>query len=370
MVAFREWLFSEERKIIDQSVLDGYEREFQRRLGVLIGRTRDPMLKSTFERMRTCPIKDTTGRCYTFTGWITNSLMRHNCYQRVDAEAALNYVAFRLLSPVSEHGQSRKSAFDFDEARPWEHGTNPLEARLKTYIVRDIRNICGMRMPKLWQTNRRKGSLTITSHHGKGTPTPGTVAADEIPAPRSSHEKELMSDIVDLLRRKSAPSMPLLDIFQAMLEGIPLKVQRKRFGHATADRGRKIIKDVVRQYAIKTQNHELLRLLDTPPAKRPKRETSAPKPKLPPDVQDYMSVIDVIEKNGGAASMAMLGKKRRRWLERKPRNPNSLHKTRLHDVLARMGEDGVLVKRGALYVQGPNFQQFKDKAATSAASRA
>jgi hypothetical protein len=57
--------------------------------------------------------------------------------------------------------------------------------------------------------------------------------------------------------------------------------------------------------------------------------------------------------------MALLGKKRRRWLERKPRDPNSPHKTRLHDVLARMVDDGLLSKHGFAYIPGPALQQFK-----------
>ena len=40
--------------------------------------------------------------------------------------------------------------------------------------------------------------------------------------------------------------------------------------------------------------------------------------------------------------MAILGKKRRRWLERKPRNPNSPYADRLHAVLASMLEMGLL----------------------------
>jgi len=223
-----------------------------------------------------------------------------------------------------------------------------------------------MRVPKVRNVNRPEGTLSISPRHRMDSPLPGTIAADEIPDPSSSREQEMMADITDLLKRRSTPTMPLTAIFQAMIDGVPLKIQRTRFGHTAADRGRIIIKDLVRQYAAKTQNHELLRLLDTPPTKRPKHNRSTPKPTLPPDVRDYLSIIDVIEKNGGAASMAVLGKKRRRWLERKPRSPNGPHKDRLHDVLARMVDDGVLVKRGPLYAQGPHFQQFKDKAAAHA----
>ena len=56
--------------------------------------------------------------------------------------------------------------------------------------------------------------------------------------------------------------------------------------------------------------------------------------------------------------MAVLGKVRRRWLERQPRDPSSRHPNRLADVLARMVADGVLLKQGTRYVPGPNYARF------------
>jgi hypothetical protein len=52
MVAFAEWLFLVEREIIDRAVIQGYGRAFQQGLENLIQRTRDPVLRSTFEEMR------------------------------------------------------------------------------------------------------------------------------------------------------------------------------------------------------------------------------------------------------------------------------------------------------------------------------
>ena len=40
MVAFKNWLLSEERRVVDQAVQDQYEREFQHQLDALLGRTR------------------------------------------------------------------------------------------------------------------------------------------------------------------------------------------------------------------------------------------------------------------------------------------------------------------------------------------
>ena len=63
-------------------------------------------------------------------------------------------------------------------------------------------------------------------------------------------------------------------------------------------------------------------------------------------------------RTAASVSMAVLGKVRRRWLERQPRDPSSPHPNRLADVLARMVADGVLVKQGARYVPGPDYARY------------
>ena len=172
----------------------------------------------------------------------------------------------------------------------------------------------------------------------------------------------MLGDITELLRRRSPPEMPLVDLFLSMLRGEGTRVQRSRFGHARADTMRKIVMQVIRQYACRTQNWHLLRLLDrlqgfeasSPTPARPK----PPKPVYPPDEQDYRSIVDVLEKHGRSVSMMILGKVRRRWLERPPRDPASVHPNRLADVLARMVGDGVLGKQGARYVPGPACDKY------------
>ena len=59
--------------------------------------------------------------------------------------------------------------------------------------------------------------------------------------------------------------------------------------------------------------------------------------------------------------MALFGRKRRKWLTYAPRDPNSPHRNRLIDVLTRMVEDGVLVKRGTKYAAGPHYARFRAK---------
>ena len=118
-------------------------------------------------------------------------------------------------------------------------------------------------------------------------------------------------------------------------------------------------------YAEKTGNLALRSLLQkcrehkpdlTAKHSRQREKQVNPLAQLPPDVRDFISILQVIQAAGGAGSSAVLGKKRARWYERKPRNPASLHPTRLHDVLACMVDDGVLEKHGASL--GLNAQKY------------
>jgi hypothetical protein len=368
-VDFKQWLLAEERQIIDAEVLRSYEQECQRELDLLIRRTRDPELRKTFEAMRTCPLQDSTGRCYTITGWIVNSLLRNGCFRWVCAEEALGRCMFLLLSKVGESGQPRRNVFDFDESLPYQPGTNPLEARIKTYIYHCIAGICGNRFPKLRNVQRPPGTITITQGPDFGEPSSGTITADEIPARPEHGEEEMREDIIALLRRQSTPGLPLVALFRSMLAGEGSRAQRTRFGHGIADRGRKIIYQVIGDYARQTGNMALLNQLNRctvdrtkpnpdAPHSRYRPKTPRPQVQLPPAVRDYISILQVIQAAGGEASMAILGKQRRRWLERKPRDPASTAPTRLHDVLESMVRDGVLVKQGTKYTVGPQAGKY------------
>jgi hypothetical protein len=84
---------------------------------------------------------------------------------------------------------------------------------------------------------------------------------------------------------------------------------------------------------------------------------------MSPDEKDYRSIVQVLEQHGRRANLAILGRARRRWLERKPRDSKSRHPNRLLDVLARMVADGVLQERrtlagGRLFVPGPRYGEF------------
>ena len=172
----------------------------------------------------------------------------------------------------------------------------------------------------------------------------------------------MLKDLLDLLRRRSTPTMPLADLFLSILQGEGTRVQRSRFGHSVADTGRKQIVQTISQYAQLTHNWSLLNLLDRIQNPDPVRQQApAPEPSEPefsPDERDFRSIVDVLEKNNRSVSMAVLGKSRRRWLERPPRDPNSSYSNRLYDVLARMIQDGVLTKQGTRYVPGPEYARY------------
>ena len=219
----------------------------------------------------------------------------------------------------------------------------------------------GGRIPAL-RTRQRTGALSI----GYGGDV-GDVSPDEIPDRMPSGEEEMLNDIMGLLRRRSTPDMPLADLFLSILRGEGTRTQRQHFGHAKADTMRRIIVQVVEQYARQTQNWHLMRLLDRfrdfsgnrpDPARRQPRPPKPSKPVYPPDEQDYRSIVDVLEKHGKSVSMMVFGKVRRRWLERPPRDPSSPHQNRLADVLARMLADGVLTKQGARYMPGPAYGRY------------
>jgi hypothetical protein len=354
-MGFREWLLLVERSLVDPAVLDSYERAFQHGLETLIQRTRDPALRRSFEEMRQ----------FRFTNYIVGALARHGVQQKYDVEDCLQRICFRMLSPVGERGLSRDTVFDVDLNRSYDIEVgNPLQARFCTYLMHELRNILGGRIPAL-RTRQKTGALSIG--YGKET---GEVSPDEIPARMPSGEQEMLGDITELLRRRSTPGMPLADLFVSILKGEGTRAQRARFGHDRADMMRKIIVQVVERYARQTQNWHLLRLLDRfrgfdatrpdPARRQPPRPQKPPKPVYPPDEQDYRSIVDVLEKHGRSASMMVFGKVRRRWLERPPRSPTSPHPNRLLDVLARIVADGVLAKQGARYVPGPDYARYLD----------
>ena len=371
MVAFREWLLQEERQTVDPSVLRQFERTFEAELEQLILRSsNNPPLRQALESMRDCPIRTARG-CTTFTDYALGALLR-NCENTVSIPDSFAYLMYLLLSRVGEKGQSRSCLFDIDPNREYDCTRgNPMEARLKVFIAHAIRSICGGKISRLL-LHPHGPTVTIAP----GRKNAGQVNADEIPdRPSDQDERELYADIEALLQQRSTADLPLLSIFRSMLKGEGLKAQRAKFGHTKTGLGRKIIYGVIEDYARQTGNVQLVNLMakyrdynpnkPNPTSRRSKFRQKPPKPhiqQLPAQVRDYLSILQVMQAAGGRATMALLGKKRRRWLERKPRDAASQARTRLHDVLQTMLIDGVLQRQGAAYVLGPNAQKYLDMA--------
>jgi hypothetical protein len=152
--------------------------------------------------MRRCPIRNKAGGCSRFTDYIVGALLRNGCHHQYDLEDALQRFVFRLLSPVGETGKTRRTIFDFDETCPYDLSVgNPLQAIFRVYLANVLRSICGGKFPSL-RTRQKTGTLSIG--YGKET---GEVSPDEIPARMPSGEEKMVADIMELLRRRSAPGM-------------------------------------------------------------------------------------------------------------------------------------------------------------------
>ena len=356
MVCFREWFLLQERSLVDPAVVDSYERAFQQGLQALIQRTPDPELRRTFDSMRQ----------FRFANYIVGALARNAVHQKYDLEDCLQRVVFKMLSPVGERGLPHSTLFDIDLSQSYNlQSGNPLEARFKTYLNHELRNITMGRIPALRKT-QRPGSLSI----GYGDRDSGTVSPDEIADRVPNDDLEMLNDVAELLRQRSTPDLNLVDLFISIMNGEGTRVQRQKFGHVKADVGRKMIVQTIEQYAQRTQNWHLIRLLDrfqdfdaTRPDPRRQQATvekspKPPRPSYPPDEQDYRSIVDVLERSGRQANMSVFGKSRRRWMERPPRDPSSPHPNRMADVLNRMVADGVLAKQGARYVPGPDYSKY------------
>jgi hypothetical protein len=366
MVSFASWLFLIEREIIDGSVVAGYNHAFQQGLEDLIQRTKDPVLRATFERMRGCNIKTASGSCVSFANYLAGAIIRNNIHRHSDPEQALNYLAFRLLSPMGESGRRKGTLWDFDESRPYGPGENPLEARFKTFVMNDIRSLCRQSVRRIRNVDRPPGTISITPGRSKDDPQAG-IGAGEIPGRESSGDDELLADIVELLRKKSTPELDLVALFQSILRGEGTSYQRQTFGHDNADRGRRIIVATIRQYAHETENHTLLRLLrriENPEPRQPPPPKAPAKPEMPREEKLFRSIVELMEKHGRKVGSAILGKFRRRWVERK--DPSGNHPNLLVAVLADMVAAGVIVRQGVHYLPGPDYERYLPQAVSVA----
>ena len=326
----------------------------------MIARTRDANLRREFEKMKSTGIRSGKGT-RGFADYAVACMVKNQLGRRFNLPDCLAYIYEQLLGEKKRNGEPKANLFNgFDESRPYEVGQNPLEARYKVAVGRLVRAMAAGRIRRLHNVEPRPaGTLSIFGGRDRGFMSP-----DEIPGRSDGGFGELVSDIATLLKQRERESpLPLVNVFNSMMASEPLRIQRSKWGHNATDMSRKVIVQVIGQYARQTGNVALLRLLhrmQEPKEPRPPKPKSPPKEKLPPDEQDYRSIIDVLEKAGRRATLALLGSKRSRWLGRLPRDPSSPHKNRLYDVLARMVADGVLAKNGAAFVPGPLYSRYSD----------
>jgi len=361
---FKEWLLEEKRDLVSPDVLQQWERGFRQGLETLIRRTSDPDLRAKFEAMRDCPIIDARGHCRSFSDYLLSALLSHGVHRQAEIEDALAYAYESMMSTRKMTGEPKSTVFGgFDETRPRNPNDNPLEARFKTSVGNAVRNIASGRIRRLSKVEQRpQGTVSFAVGRTKEL---GSVSP-EVAARTDGGLGEMLADLTTLLKRKQQldPSLPLVDLFQAMLAGETTREQQARFGDRSARLGRQIVVKTIEDYARSTENHALLNLLRRLENPEPKPAAAPAKPKFTPDEQDYRSIVSVIARLNRPVSMSELGSVRRRWLEWPPRDSASPHRNRLADVLPRMVQDGVLVQRptgkgGVSFVPGGNFEKYR-----------
>jgi len=370
---FLTWFTESHQHRIPSTVLDSYEHEFRRQLQGVISRIENPTLKANLEQMLQCPLRDARGNCRGFAEFIYSALLRNGIHHRYDMEAALQYVIEKMLLTQSDNGQPKISLFAGFREKPDYSSGNPLLARFLAFLEGAVRNIRKGRIPRLL-SSRQQGIVSIGLSRAKRGETPEGISPDEIPGrvDMDTDLGEMIEDLEGLLRRKErASGLPLVAMFRATMAGQTTVQQRRTFGDRKARAGRQVVLDTIEEYAKSSGNAFLLHLLAR--LKNDKREEGGTpsrkpvkpvKPVLSEKERDYRSIAEVIARFDRPVGTADLGRYRRRWLEYPARNPDSGHRNRLSEVLARMVEDGVLratrTSAGALvYSAGPHFQQYR-----------
>jgi hypothetical protein len=372
MLAFREWLLLREglRAQIPQTVLQSYENAFRDELRRLVARTQNTRLKAVLADMVDCPIRS-NGTCRSFTDFILASLIRHGVHHRYDLEQALHYVAQKLLMDRTESGEPKASLFTGFEERPDYVEGNPLLARFLRFLDFAVGNIRKGRVPRLADRERLPGGTVSIAPGRRREGDQGGVSPEEIEARPSGEGDlgEMVQDITELLHRKETEEgFPLVNLWKAIMGGMTLEVQRRRFGDRGVRRARQVVVDTIRGYASDSGNATLLRLLGRMTGEEAPRRAQvqqAARPAISDRERDYRSIADVVARFERPVGTADLGRFRRRWLEYKPRDPSSGFRNRLEEVLAAMVADGVLraVKRGSgatVYSPGPGFGRYRE----------
>jgi hypothetical protein len=319
--------------------------------------------------MLDCPIRDRRGNCRTFSEYIYATLLRNGIQHRYDVEAALQYVIEKMLMDRSETtGEPRDNLFRGFKERPDYVGGNPLVGRFLAFLDGAVRNIRKNRIPRFLDT-RQDGMVRIGQGRARRGEKTDDIRPDELPGRPDADADlgEMIEDITGLLRRKERTHpIPLVALFQAMIGGMTVNEQRRRFGDSATRTGRQIIVQTVEEYARSSGHAYLLHLIQhlSEPGDRVSQERPVvQRPALSDEERDYRSIASVVAKFERPVGTADLGRFRRRWLEYPPRTKDSPHRNRLEEVLARMVADGVLkatkgMAGGQRYSPGPQFSRY------------
>jgi hypothetical protein len=367
MLRFRQWLLIVEARtdLVPPEVLQGYEAAFREELQKVIARTRNPGLRARLQDMLRCPVRDGRGRCRSFSDYIVAALIHHGVHRRYDLEACLSYVIGQMLMPRDDAGQDRSTVFGGFVEKPGETPAyNPLQVRFMRSLEWAVNAIASGRIPRLAIAERRP-SGTVSIGRGRDGDDQA-VSPDEIAGRPSSDAglDELVGDIGVLLRRKERQTgLPLAALFAAIVGGMSVEEQRRRFGDRAARVGRRTIIQTIEEYARATDNRRLLAMLRRLQGGADQQVAAPVRPVTPvlsDKERDYASIASVIARFDRPVGSADLGKYRRRWLEYPPREAGSGFRNRLEEVLAAMVRDRVLratkTRNGAaVYSPGPRF---------------
>jgi len=299
-------------------VLQGYEAEFRRSLEQLIQRTKDPELRDKFRDMLDCPVRDRKGGCRGFAEYILSALVKNGIHDRYDIEAALSYVAEKMLMATAATGKQRTTLFGGFEERPHGPDFNPLQARFMSFLQFAVNNIRKGKIPRLSKVEPRPQG-TVGIGQGRGEQTGPVVSPEAIPARRSSEADlaDMIDDLTILLRRKEqAYPLPLVDVFRAILSGEKNEELRKHFGDRRARMARQVLAQTIGEYGQAIGNYALLNHLHR--LQEPKATPQATKTanvnvlKQSEKDRDYASIVSVIARFDHPVGTAELGKYRRR----------------------------------------------------------
>lgn len=379
MIDFLDWLriLSEDREeLIPPEILQGYEAEFQAAIKRLMLQARDPNQQQQIQAMLDCPIRDTRGQCRRFAEYILSALAKNGVHRQWDIDAALQYIVEKMLMDRSlVTGERKPSLFTGFDPHQGEDLRGGLQARFMNFLKYALNNIVKGRIPRLG-LGRKPGTVSI-GQDGWEKGDKGGLPDSTIPAPISSDSElaELIDDVNTLLRHKEAEiGLPLVDLFQAIMNGERTAQQLRRFGDRPTKEMRAIIKQVVQDYAEQSGNERLAQMLkrfqgfrSNQPMPASRAVPKPPRQYMDPKEKDFRSIVAVLEKLQRSVGSADLGKYRRRWLNYSPRDPQSGFKNRLAEVLHAMVEEGVLkatrTRQGAtVYEPGPNYDQYRQAA--------